>query len=182
MNSIHYELSADDIVRVLRRYDPTFNKTDIVEYPDLINYNLNLLLPRENDYKVILFITNKHGLTTEGHWCVLCRKNGKVMWFDPYSLQADAERNWITPQKQRLYGENKPILHELVPKNQLVSNPYHFQSKRAGTNTCGRWCCEFIIHCCIKNHSIEQFHDYIENLKKHSGLSNDQIICKLVRV
>ena len=97
MNSVHYELSNHDIIKVIRRYDPRFNQNDIIEYPDLANMNMNLLLPRENDYKVIFFITGEHGYSGKmGHWCALCRKNNKILWFDPYGLQADSAEKWLS--------------------------------------------------------------------------------------
>jgi hypothetical protein len=78
-NNVIYELSGDDMVRVIKRYDPTFNKQDIIEYPDLAKMNLNLLLPHENSYKVIFFITGEQGYTKSGHWCAIARKGGKVL-------------------------------------------------------------------------------------------------------
>jgi hypothetical protein len=84
MNTIHYELTNKDMIEVLRKYDPTFTQHDIIEYPDLAKMNLNLLLPNENSYKVIIFITGEQVYTKSGHWCVIARKGGKVLWFDPY--------------------------------------------------------------------------------------------------
>jgi hypothetical protein len=182
MNSVHYELSNNDIIKVIRRYDPTFNKNDIIEYPDLINYNLNLLVPRENDYKVIFFITGEHGYSKQGHWTCVCRKNNKILWFDPYGLQADAEEKWLSKNDRIRFRENKPILHEIVPKNQLVSNPFDYQSKKANISTCGRHVVSFIKFVCIDGHSIEQYHNYMEHIKRNTGRSYDEIVVDLYKL
>jgi hypothetical protein len=96
MNSVHYELSNNDIIKVIRRYDPTFSQNDIIEYPDLIRMNIDLLLPNENDYKVIYFITGESYSGKQGHWTAIARKQGKIMWFDSYGLTADSEQKWLS--------------------------------------------------------------------------------------
>ena len=182
MNSISYELSNEDIVRVLRRYDPTFSQQDIIEYPDLIRMNIDLLLPNENDYKVIYFITGESYSGKMGHWTSVCRKNGKILWFDPYGLQADSEEKWLSKNDRIRFRENKPILHEIVPKNQLVSNPFDYQSKKANISTCGRHVVSFIKYVCIDGHSIEQYHNYMEHMKRNTGRSYDEIVVDLFKL
>jgi hypothetical protein len=182
MNSLSYELSNDDMVRVIKRYDPTFREDDIIEYPNLIRMNIDLLLPNENDYKVIYFISGETYSGKMGHWCALARKQGKVLWFDPYHLTADAEEKWLSKRDRIKFREDKPILHEIVPKNELISNPYQFQSSKPNVNTCGRWTCEFCIYCCIQGHSIEEFHNFIEHIKRNTGQSYDQIVVNLIRL
>jgi hypothetical protein len=182
MNTISYELSNKDIINVIRRYDPTFSQHNIIEYPDLAKMNINLLLPYENDYKVIFFITGENGFTKSGHWCAIAWKQGKVMWFDPYGLKPDAEEKWLSNRERVKFREDQPILHEIVPKNKLVSNPIDFQSEKLDVNTCGRWVCMFVIYCCFQRHSIQQFHEYIESIKLNSGLSFDAIVVKLIQL
>jgi hypothetical protein len=181
-NNVIYELSGDDMVRVIQRYDPTFNKQDIIEYPDLAKMNLNLLLPHENSYKVIFFITGEHGFSKEGHWCVIARKGGKVLWFDPYGLKADSEEKWLSKRDRIKFREDKPILHKIVPKNNLISNPYDFQSEKPNINTCGRHVISFIKFCNIEGHSIEEYHNYMESLRRNTGQSLDQIVVNLIRL
>jgi hypothetical protein len=161
----------------LKKYAPSEK-----EYPDLVNRNLDLLLPNENDYKVIYFITGENRQTKEGHWCTVARKQGKITWFDPYGLQADSEEKWLSKRDRIKFREDKPILHEIVAKNELISNPYKFQSSKPNINTCGRWTCEFCIYCCIQGHSIRQFHEYIERMKRNIGKSYDQIVTDLIRL
>jgi hypothetical protein len=67
-------------------------------------------------------------------------------------------------------------------KNKLVSNPIDFQSEKLDVNTCGRWVCLFVIYCCIQRHSIQQFHEYIESIKRYSGLSYDEIVVRLIQL
>jgi hypothetical protein len=107
---------------------------------------------------------------------VLTKRNSKFFWFDPYGKSPDDEEKWLTHEERISLGENRPILHEIIPNDLLSWNKIDFQSKREGVNTCGRWCCFFCIYCCILGHSIQQMHDYIEQLKRHTGLSNDKII------
>lgn len=99
MNQVSYELSNHDIIKVIRRYDPTFREEDIIEYPLLIHCNIDLLLPNENDYKVIYFITGETYSGKMGHWTCICRKNGRVFFFDPYGLTTDSEEKWLSKKQ-----------------------------------------------------------------------------------
>jgi hypothetical protein len=182
MNPLQYELSADDIIRVIKRFNLLFSRSDIIEYPQLIHYNLELLLPHQNDFKIVFFITNQMGMNKEGHWCVLARKNNKFVWFDPYGLTADSEKNWINVKKRREYGENEPILHEIVPKGKLEWNHFDYQKQKQNVNTCGRWCCFFAYFCCFLGHTLNEMQYFIKQQSRLSGLSYDCLICRLVPI
>jgi hypothetical protein len=70
-----------------------------------------------------------------------------------------------------------------VPKNQFeVSNPFDYQSKKANISTCGRRAVRFIKFVCIDGRSIEQYHNFLEHIKRNTGRTDDEIVVDLFKL
>lgn len=117
----------------------------IIKYSELKNYNsLDELLPNPLfDYKIILLETSKNA----GHWTCLIRMNNVIECFNSYGVSIDSEFRFIPDVIERMLGESKRFLTNLIKKNntfKVINNTYEFQSKDTDIATCSRWC---ILRC-----------------------------------
>ena len=92
-----------------------------------------------------------------GHWVALLKRKNFIEHFDPYGYKIDDELRISNPMKLKPYLSNL-ILNSKYER--VVSNIGKFQSKKAGTNTCGRWA---IVRCLMKNLSLDKFTDLFHN-------------------
>lgn len=72
-------MSDKDIERYL-------GEGSVIKYSDLANYkNINELLPKDIDFKVILTEQEYNS----GHWCALMKYKNIIEWFDSYGMRPD---------------------------------------------------------------------------------------------
>jgi hypothetical protein len=168
--ALNYPLSDEDIQYILKP-----NKTNIVQYPDLVNVDdINTIFDKFG--RCIIFIPLS---TTFGHWCCLLKKpNNIIDWFDPYGLAPDTEKKWISKDVLIKLHEDKPLLTNLLRKTQeengtkILYNRHKWESERSGISTCGRW---VALVCMLYNKSFDQ----INKMIKDSNLSPDTFVTNI---
>jgi hypothetical protein len=161
----------------LKRYGLINDLSDVIKYSDLQKYNTMLeLLPKENDYKVILTETKPNS----GHWVCLLRYGNCIEFFDSYGVSPDGELKFIDKITRKLLGEDKKELTRLfntLPEDYMgIYNKKHFQSLKNNINTCGR----FVICRCLTSqfgYKLDEFIDLLEKQKKETGKPYDIIMC-----
>lgn len=113
----------------------------IIKYSDLANYsNINELLPKDTDFKVILTEQQYNS----GHWCCLLKYKNIIEWFDSYGMRPDGQFSYISTITKHLLGQGGNMLSKLLKdskrKDQKVFyNKRRFQVSQDHVNTCGRW-------------------------------------------
>ncbi len=133
------------------------NKTNIIKYSDLINYDNidNILSPHNNT--VILYETGKN----YGHWVCLIKQNNLIEFFDPYGMKID---------EQLKYSKNKdPLLSLLLLKSPylLKENTTRLQKMYKNISTCGRHVCLRII---LKELKLNEYIKLLKNNKNNPDL------------
>lgn len=163
-------LSGDDIYKLLN------GKTNIIEYPDLANYNSveELLSPFGN--VVILYLSSED----YGHWTTLFQypNSNVIEFFDPYSMVPDGEFRYIDTQKRKELKESSPLLSELLIKydGPIEYNNYKFQRFAKNVNTCGRW---VVLRLTMKDLTLEQFRNIFITDAKKFKFDRDELVTYL---
>ena len=160
----------------------------IVKYPELEDTEMILDYLNKYGFVVILFLNSKNGELTfnYGHWICLTvspsskiNKNKKlsITFFDPYGISVDMQKEYVPDEYLKLSDQERHYLTEFLYK---LSNVYNIeynekklQTKRKGTNTCGRHC---IIRIINKDIPLEK---YQKVLMEKGGLNPDQKVVKL---
>jgi len=150
-------LSDRDIKKALN------NKTKVIEYKELDNYNsiLDVLDPYDN--VVILYVTKKG----YGHWTCVIKHGKRIEFFDSYGYIPDDEFSFINKNFRKENGmENKKLLALLKDAQDngyiIHYNENKLQKEADNINTCGRWC---ILRIYLRNLSIDEFSDKVYNDK-----------------
>ena len=152
----------------------------ILKYSELKHYNsLQDLLPELFDYKVILLETSKNS----GHWTCIIRMGDVIELFNSYGISIDSEFRFIPDVIERLLGESKRYLTNLVKKNKIfkiVSNNCEFQSQNESVATCSRWCI-FRIDMARIGYSLESFINMIEKKCNKDDLPPDILVLYFIK-
>jgi hypothetical protein len=161
-----YSLGEDDIHRMI----PTLK---IITYPQLFDYDNILDALDEKGRLMILYLTENQ---VTGHWVCLLKQHrgGKdyIEYFDPYGgYKPDEEKEWISKQKQREFGQDTNYLTELLRNSgmKVTYNRYPFQSERDNVNTCGRHC---VARLYCKHLSLPQYTKMVQD----SGYAPDDFV------
>lgn len=146
----------------IRRYIP-----NILKYSELKGLNVNTLkLP-----VVILYLTS----IDHGHWTLLHQVGNTLEFFDSYGIKPDHEFEHIGPEMQFPKYLAK-LLAKISETREIHYNPYQFQAKRMGVNTCGRW---VIVRHMYPRVDIDKFKHGIDMVCQETGLSKDELVIKL---
>lgn len=185
LNLIKNPLGDDDI----NFYLPN---TKIIKYSDLKNVkNIEDLLPNNKSNVVILYEIN--GIN-DGHWVAIMRykdhKRGDIIeFFDSIADDGspDSELKWISKSKNKMFGQSKPYLTNLLNKSVLpvIFNKLKFQSdgnKKDGylINTCGKHIVFRILNLLDKDLNLEDYQKLLKDVKKDSGNTFDEIVSHLI--
>ena len=155
----------------------------IIKYGDLANYrNIEELLPKERDYKIILIETSYNS----GHWCCLIRNKNILEWFDPYGLGVDSELRFVDKVKKKMLGEDHKHLTRLLEHAskhgyKIIWNKRKLQKFKDGINTCGRWVILRLTMFKDMMFNLEEFLDFIDKNQKGSGLKTDEMVVGWVK-
>lgn len=151
------------------------NNQPIKVYSELSKYtNIDQLLPNNNSSVVLLYEQQENS----GHWCCVKKLNNTIQYFNSYGGKIDAPLIW-SKKNNSLLGQGKPFLSELFNKCQydIFYNTYSYQNpKNINITTCGLHVCSFI----LSGLDLKNYQKQFLNLKKKTGLSNDELITNLM--
>lgn len=173
-------ISDNDLIRYLG--DEVNEK--IIKYADLSNYkNINELLPKLNDYRIIL-IESEHN---SGHWVCLLKYKIKdkpvIEYFNSYGMKMGTDLNFISSVMNALLGQGKNDLDKLLDtaKNdiEIIYNKKRFQSNNQKVNTCGRWVLLRIIMMKYYGMDLYEYINFIEQLKNKYNMEADIVVASL---
>ncbi len=112
------------------------NKTKIISYPQLYDFNDIDDVFGQHDSVVILYETKRN----YGHWVCLLKHNNKIEFFDPYGLFCDDQLKFISDEFRRKNNEEYPKLSEMLINSpyKLVYNKKQLQKYSDDISSCGR--------------------------------------------
>jgi hypothetical protein len=159
----------------IRRYFP--NAT-ILTYKQLAEVdNISELLPALKSYFFLLYEQSPNS----GHWVVINRymNNGKdtICFFCSYGSKIDAPLRWNSPAVNQELGQGQPYLTQLLQKSgkYIEYNKVQYQSKTSPVATCGAFATLWIKANLRENMTLNEFHEWIKEIKDETGLSYDAI-------
>ena len=162
----------------IRQYLPN---AKIMRYSGLARLSdIEQLLPTDKSY-VILLYENTPG---SGHWVALMRYGRTIEFFCSYGSKIDVPLRWQNPKDNAVLGQSRPFLSILLNKAKnkfrAIHNPVAYQSSKQGVATCGAWDVMRINQMKNHNQDLQEFHDYMESVKKETGLTYDEIVVNYV--
>jgi len=162
----------------IRQYLPN---AKIMRYSALAKLrDIEQLLPTDKSY-VILLYENTPG---SGHWIALMRYGRTIEFFCSYGSKIDAPLGWQSSSANAMLGQSKPylsmLLHKARGRFKAIYNPVAYQSKKDGVATCGAWDVMRINQMKNHNQDLHEFHDFMESVKKETGLTYDEIVVNYV--
>jgi hypothetical protein len=172
---IHEPMDDGDI----RTYFP---KARVLRYAELADYDdIEELLPKDKSYVFLLYQHRPN----DGHFVCLMRYGTTIEFFCSYGSKIDGPLYWTPLPARQALGEGKPYLSMLLRKAgkrfKAIHNPVAFQSKKGGVATCGAYCVMRINQLVNHNQDLHEFIDYMEEIKKETGLSYDEIAANYVQ-
>jgi hypothetical protein len=162
----------------IRQYLPN---AKVMRYSGLARLSdIEQLLPTDKSY-VILLYENTPG---SGHWVALMRYGRTIEFFCSYGSKIDAPLRWQNPKDNAMLGQSRPFLSILLNKAKgkfrAIHNPVAYQSSKQGVATCGAWDVMRINQMKNHNQDLHEFHDFMESVKKETGLTYDEIVVNYV--
>lgn len=163
----------------------------IMKYNELNNYNtIEELLPKNKSFAIILYENQPN----KGHWTTIMRYKDKnrgdtIEFFDSLADngEPDAPLKWVTKRENKMLGQGHPILTDLLNKTNkpVIYNKLKFQSegnKKDGNiiNTCGRHCLLRLITMLGNNYNLEQYQQFMKEVKEESKNTYDEIVSHLI--
>lgn len=171
---IHEPMDDGDI----RAYFP---KARVMRYSELADYDdIEELLPSDKSHVFLLYQHRPN----DGHFVCLMRYGDTIEFFCSYGSKIDGPLYWTALKDRQALGEGKPYLSLLLRKAgkrfKAVHNPVAFQSKKQGVATCGAYCVMRINQLVNHNQDLHEFIDWMEEIKKETKLSYDEIAANYV--
>lgn len=179
VKEIQQEPMGDDDIR---KYFPN---AKILKYSELSKYNdITQLLPKPKSFFFLLYERQPN----VGHWVLVSRyiDNGidTIEFFCSYGSKIDEPLSWIPIGMRKILGEDKPYLSMLLDKSpfRVIYNPVQFQAKRSKISTCGAY--NVLRASELKKHdtTLEEFNEMLEEVKKATGLTYDEIVSNLITI
>jgi len=158
-----YSLSDGDISNILKE------KTQIITYPELSNYNdLNQLLGKSGR-AIVLFLTDSN---TNGHWISILRHNNHIEVFDSYGNEPSQWGKFLGGKMSVEPSQNISVLMKLLRTANMpvIYNNKAFQSKNYDVATCGR---HVAVRCMMHRCDLGEYDKFISGCK---GLSPDDLV------
>jgi hypothetical protein len=157
-----------------------FPKARVMRYAELADYDtIEQLLPKNNSYVFLLY---QHRVN-DGHFVCLMRYGKTIEFFCSYGSKIDGPLSWTPLPQREALGEGKPYLTMLLrkaPQFDAIHNPVAFQSKTRGIATCGAYCVMRVNQLVNHGQDLHDFIDYMEEIKKETKLSYDEIAANYV--
>jgi hypothetical protein len=175
-------ISDEDI----KRYLGVEGHKNIIKYSELDNYkSIDKFLPKIYDYKIILIESQQNA----GHWVIILKyknKDNKIVieYFNSYGMKPEADLSYVGSAMNKVLGNDKDNLKELLNDAtskgyEVIYNKKRFQSSNKKVNTCGRWSILRIIMMKHYKMNLEEFIDFITQLKKKYKVEAD-IVCAML--
>lgn len=157
-----------------------FPNAKILTVPEIKNFNnIYDLMPNKKDYVFLLYEHKKN----YGHWVLIIRNNNNLEYFDSYGGKIDGPINWITKELQNKL-DVKPYLTQLINNTPNLSTEYNgvdFQNKKnKDISTCGRHCCLRLKTFLNNDFDLDDYIDFMKQIKKKSKLSYDDIVSEII--
>ena len=176
LHNLEYFGSNSDIMNALHCDD-----SKIIKYSSLKRYQSLLeLLPETFDFRIILLESQRNS----GHWVSIIRMGNTIELFNSYGVLIDSEFRFIPDYIERMLGESRHYLSELVdsvpPEFQVISNKICFQSHDESVATCSRWNI-LRIRSASMGEDLANFQRNVMNLKKVWKAPYDIIVLSLVK-
>jgi hypothetical protein len=176
-------ISDEDIEKYLGKQ----GHKNIIKYSELKNYNnIDTLLPKINDYKIILIESQQN----TGHWIVLLKyknKDNKIVieYYNSYGMKPEADLSYIGSMMNKILGNGKDDLKDLLNNArekgyEVIYNKKRFQSSNKKVNTCGRWILNRIIMMTKFKMDLYDYIDFIDELKKKYDVEADIVVAMLM--
>jgi hypothetical protein len=158
-----------------------FPNAKIIRYSSLAKMSdIEQLLPTDKSYAFLLYEDSPGS----GHWVVLLRYGNTIEFFCSYGSKIDGPLRWYNPKDNAMLGQSKPYLSLLLKKAgkrfKAIHNAVPFQSKKQGVATCGAWDVMRVNQLVNHNQDLQDFQDYMEQVKKETGLTYDEIVVNYV--
>jgi hypothetical protein len=158
-----------------------FPNAKVMRYSGLARLSdIEQLLPTDKSYVFLLY----EQTPGSGHWVALMRYGKTIEFFCSYGSKIDAPLRWNNPRDNAMLGQTQPYLSMLLNKAKgkfrAIYNPVAYQSKRDGVATCGAWDVMRINQLKNHNQDLHEFHEFMESVKKETGLTYDEIVVNYV--
>lgn len=158
-----------------------FPNAKIIRYSSLAKMSdIEQLLPKDKSYAFLLYEDSPGS----GHWVVVLRYGNTIEFFCSYGSKIDGPLRWYNPKDNVMLGQNKPYLSLLLKKAdkkfKAIHNAVPFQSSKHGVATCGAWDVMRVNQLVNHNQDLHEFQSYMEDVKKETGLTYDEIVANYV--
>ena len=158
-----------------------FPNAKIMRYSSLAKMSdIEQLLPRDKTYAFLLYEDSPGS----GHWVVVLRYGTTIEFFCSYGSKIDGPLKWYNPRDNAMLGQSKPYLSMLLKKAdkkfKAIHNAVPFQSSKHGVATCGAWDVMRVNQLVNHNQDLHEFQSYMEDVKKETGLTYDEIVANYV--
>ena len=158
-----------------------FPNAKIMRYSSLAKMSdIEQLLPKDKSYAFLLYEDSPGS----GHWVVVLRYGTTIEFFCSYGSKIDGPLRWYNPKDNVMLGQNKPYLSLLLKKAdkkfKAIHNAVPFQSSKHGVATCGAWDVMRVNQLVNHNQDLHEFQSYMEDVKKETGLTYDEIVANYV--
>lgn len=158
-----------------------FPNAKIMRYSSLAKLSdIEELLPKDKSYAFLLYEDSPGS----GHWVVVMRYGNTIEFFCSYGSKIDGPLRWYNPKDNVMLGQSKPYLSLLLKKADKKFNAIHnsvpFQSSKHGVATCGAWDVMRVNQLVNHNQDLHEFQSYMEDVKKETGLTYDEIVANYV--
>lgn len=156
--------------------------TKIILYPDLGKYEtVEQLLPKPNDFAIILIVEDENRYNIDGHWTALLRYNEMYEWFDPYGNGVDYDLiHWMDKKQRVKLREDKKYLTYLLQGRNHIYNKVKYEELRKGVNTCGSHCAYRCYKFKKEGFTLDAYQDHMTDVRKTYGLPYDKIVASFV--
>ena len=156
----------------------------IIKYSELNDYgDLDDLLPEQKDCCIILI----EDRPDRGHWVSLSKYDGLYEHFDSYGVKVDSELRWTNMKMRQKLDQVDPVLTQLLKREldldgeKYIWNHFRYQDPDASVNTCGSHVCHRLYRLLHDNMSLEQYYDFMSDVKRETGASYDYIVAEFAR-
>ena len=154
-----------------------FPNAKVLVYSDLGKYStIQELLPKDKDFVFILLESSPNN----GHWVALLRYGDTYEFFDSYGGKPDSQLKWNNTKTNEELDQSTKYLTNLLKGEKVVYNPVKYQGDKGDINTCGRHC-TFRIQEMLGGKNLDNYYQYMCQLKKNMGVDYDGVVSNFVR-